>query len=205
MRTPAGKSASIDFDDAFGGHDVGLPAPVDTPDVDRGSTQERMGRAGGQFGGVLGLESQDDSRHGRHGVASPMRCGPMGRTSDGAQAQPDITLVGGHDLQTGGFADECQIALGSVTGKVSGTQLHVLLVDQSDKEDLGVRRPWARRGHVDQGLEESAHGPLGVASAATIDATIADHGFELQGVGRFTDRVEVRCQKDSTADLAPRG
>ena len=53
----AGKSASIDVDDAFGGHDVGLASPVDPADVDRGPTKARMGGTSGQFGGILCLES----------------------------------------------------------------------------------------------------------------------------------------------------
>ena len=80
-----------------------------------------------------------------------------------------------------------------MAGKVSGTQLHVLFVDEADKEDLGMRRPWARDGHVEQGLKVSADRPFGVARAAPINAPIADDGLELQRIGGFTDRVEVRC------------
>ena len=78
-----------------------------------------------------------------------------------------------------------------MAGKVSGTQLHVLFVDEADKEDLSMRRPWARGGHVEQGLEEGADRPFCIARAAPINAPIADDGLELQRVGGFTDRVEV--------------
>ena len=70
-----------------------------------------------------------------------MRCGPMGWTPDGSQAQPDIAFVRRHNFQAGRLTDNCQIALRPVAGKVSGTQLHVLFVDEADKEDLGMRRP----------------------------------------------------------------
>ena len=129
----------------------------------------------------------------------------MGWTPDGSQAQPDIALVRRHNFQAGRLTDNCQIALRPVAGKVSGTQLHVLFVDEADKEDLSMRRPWARCGHVEQGLKVSADRPFGVARAAPIHAPIADNGLELQRVGRFTDCVEVRSQQDSMADWAPRG
>ena len=54
-----------------------------------------------------------------------------------------------------------------------------------------MRRPWARGGHVEQGLEEGADRPFCIARAAPINAPIADDGLELQRVGGFTDRVEV--------------
>ena len=162
-----------------------------------------MGWSCGQFGRVVGLEGQDDPGHVGHRIPAPVRSGSVRGSAGGPQTQPDISFVGGDDFQPGGFTHDGQIRLGSVLGEVSGTELHVLLVDQTDKEDLGVGRTRARSGHVQQRLEIGGHRTLGVAGTPAIDPAVPHDRLELGLVGRFTDRVQVRCQKHPMADLTP--
>ena len=107
----------------------------------------------------------------------------------------------GDDFQTGGFADDGQIALGSVLSKVTGPELHVLFINQTHEDDLGMLRPRSRSGDVEEGLEEGRHRTLGVAGATAIDATIPHHRRQLQRVGRLTHGVHVRSQKDPMSHL----
>ena len=161
-------------------------------------------------GCVLDLRSfgYSPNRNSKTGVIASIAflpcCGvdPMSRFALCFQLEPQVSLVGGDDLQLRWVLPQSQISPWDLFGKHAGAGLTKLLVHQTDKQNFRFSGSAAFSGEFQKSSEKGGDRSFGIASSPSVHFSVLDPWGEIL-LGSRND-VQVRSQHDSMLGLAER-